>query len=276
MKPFLKIICSIFIIAMACIIAHGQFFYIANIDGTNIQVSERGDLSLGLSYPLENRKSFFFSYCPIKHISLTGSIFKYKARDKHYNLPTVETKGNSYTGAIGFYNYFKNPITSNFFVLKKLDGFLLQSYTGYSKNHIVNALDAGTFIGLYSQNYFFKWSLLLKYNRLSIGYSTKYIVLDFSNVDVIGAFPNQSIMLTRLHFYVEDYPRQEFTERTLSIQYRLKYFDFFFQAMSLDPSLVLSSNYTHYDEQFYSIGLIVDINDMYKGIKKKWTSSTKH
>ena len=165
MTLFLKMIGAICISVLSLLTLHGQYFYLADYDGTGIQFEQKGDLNLSISYPIQNRSNLHLGYCPLKHISISGGFFKHRQSKQFHGLSDIRINGRSYSGAIGFYNFFKSPFNSKTFIFNQLQGFLLQSHFGYSNNKISNYIDDLIYTDLYSQNYFFQMEPPLKIQK---------------------------------------------------------------------------------------------------------------
>lgn len=241
----------------------GQYFYIPDNDTNLMQLKDQNDFLLSLAFPRSQRLNVQLAYSPLKYISLSSAFYKHA----HTTNNNIKTEGTSYTGSIGLYRFIHKLDKHNFFLTKNMSGVLLYANTGLTiGTNKINIVDI-FFSNLKHKNIFFRSGISVDYRFVSLGFSTRYLNLDYQNVNFIGNPFEVPWFIDRLEKDVVEQDPRRLKETMFRIKFLNERFDLYADVNTIRGRKERALSSTYYIFKTYNFGIIVKL-DQLLGFKK--------
>ena len=258
-----------FVIVLLC--SSCSHYYYAPDEANMLKLNEQHDLKISVSgnstngnYELKHT-NLQLGYSPIKHVGVFASHFKMSGNEPIQD-PIRGGKGHLNSAGLGGYYFLESESILN--KLVKYDdkigvrsGFLFDAYAGYGKGHIYNFYIEGGHSDLDLQKYFVQGGVHWQGKALGLSYTMKFGRLNYFNGLIIGQLDESEINSLLNIEEIKEFP---FRETSLKFYMGVKYARVYLNvATTVDE---FDNSFTH-RTSVGSFGIIVEIDEIYKGIK---------
>ena len=247
-------------------------YYYAPDEGNVMKLANRNDLKISASgnssngsYELKH-SNFQIGYSPIKHLGIFASRFNMKGKEPTEN---PERGGNGYLNnvAIGGYYFFERGSLLDRIIkfdeeLAVPSGFLIDAYLGYGKGHVHNFYVENGTSDLDLQKYFLQGGLHWQGKTLGFSYVLKVGRLNYFNGFLEGKLDDENFNSFRNIEMTREFP---FRETSLKFFMGIKQTRVYLNVSTLVSTF--DNNFLH-RTSLGSLGLIIDIDDIYHSIKR--------
>ena len=252
----------------------GHYYY-APDEANALKLQEQHDLKFSISgnstngnYELRH-SNIQMGYSPIKHVGVFGSHFKMSGKEPIQN-PIRGGKGHLNSFGLGGYYFLES---SSFLdrIVKYDDeiglnsGFLFDLYGGYGKGHVNNYYVEGGFSDVDLQKYFLQGGVHWQGKAMGLSYIFKFGQLNYFNGLLEGQIPIEDFNSLNNINEIRAFP---FRETSLKFYMGIKYARVYLNVSTLTNEFDNSFNHR---TSVGSFGVIMEIDEIYKSIKKKRT-----
>ena len=248
-------------------------YYYAPDEANVLKLNEKNDLKFSASgnstngnYELKHT-NLQLGYSPIKHVGIFASHFNMSG-DEPIQNPIRGGKGHLNNIGLGGYYFLDSESILNNLVnyndnIGVRSGFLFDAYAGYGKGHIYNYYPEGGESDLDIQKYFIQGGVHWQGKGLGISYVFKFGRINYFNGLIVGQLDQTEINSLRNINEIREFP---FRESSLKFYMGVKYARVYLNVVTMGNEF---DNLFSHRTSIGSFGIIVNIDDVYKGIKNR-------
>jgi len=248
-------------------------YYYAPDEANMLKLNDQHDLKFSVSgnstngnYNLKHTNAQV-GYSPIKHIGVFASHFKMSGDEPEQN-PVRGGKGHLNNVGFGGYYFLDSESILNRLVnyddkIGVRSGFLFDVYAGYGKGHVYNYYPEGGRSDLDIQKYFIQGGVHWQGKALGLSYVMKFGRINYFNGLIVGQLNDSEINSLRNINEIREFP---FRETSLKFYMGVKYGRVYLNISKIDDEF---DNLFSHRTSVGSFGIILDIDDIYRGIKNR-------